>query len=72
MCFFLFEVDVHINTGCYPGPYLDSEKIPSLPSTYKGYIGVVLKAILEDLIHCAHHQKTVFGFLKPGKLHSLH
>ena len=60
-------VDVHINNGCDPGPYLDAEKVFAIRSTYKGYIGVVLKSILEDLIRCAHHPKTVFGFLKPGK-----
>jgi len=61
------EVDVHINSCCYAGPYLDPERVSSLSSTYKGYIGFVLKAVLEDLIRCAHDQKTVFGFLKPGR-----
>ena len=60
-----------VNSGCNPGPYLDTNKVSSIPTAYKGDIGVVLKAILEDLIRCAYDPKTVLGFLKPGKLSSL-
>ena len=56
-----------MNVECNPGPYLNSEKIATIPSTYKGDISVVMKSILEDLIRCAYDPKTVLGFLKPGK-----
>ncbi|XP_065057114.1 polycomb protein Scm-like isoform X2 [Rhopilema esculentum] len=61
------EVDVTVNSGCNPGPYMDTKKVSSIPTAYKGDIGVVLKAILEDLIRCAYDPKTVLGFLKPGR-----
>ncbi|XP_069060624.1 sex comb on midleg-like protein 2 isoform X2 [Pleurodeles waltl] len=60
-------VCVYVNKHGNPGPHLEKKKVLQLPDHFgPGPVNVVLQQAVQACVDCAHHSKTVFGFLKAG------
>ncbi|XP_053310420.1 polycomb protein SCMH1 isoform X2 [Spea bombifrons] len=60
-------VCIYLNKNGDSGPHLDRKKVQHLPDHFgPARASVVLQQAVQACIDCAHHQKTVFSFLKQG------
>uniref|UniRef100_A0A5F9C2M8 Scm polycomb group protein homolog 1 n=1 Tax=Oryctolagus cuniculus TaxID=9986 RepID=A0A5F9C2M8_RABIT len=60
-------VCIYLNKNGSTGPHLDKKKVQQLPDHFgPARASVVLQQAVQACIDCAHHQKTVFSFLKQG------
>ncbi|XP_028937023.1 polycomb protein SCMH1 isoform X1 [Ornithorhynchus anatinus] len=60
-------VCIYLNKSSSPGPHLDRRKVQQLPDHFgPARASVVLQQAVQACVDCAHHQKTVFSFLKQG------
>ncbi|XP_058855830.1 polycomb protein SCMH1-like isoform X1 [Acipenser ruthenus] len=58
-------VCVYLNKNGNMGPHLDRKKVQQLPDHFgPARASVVLQQSVQACIDCAHHQKTVYSFLK--------
>ncbi|KXJ23692.1 polycomb protein SCMH1 [Exaiptasia diaphana] len=59
-------VSLYVNHGCLTGRYLNKSKVAKLKQKWFGKCSEIIQPLIQGLVNCAHDQKTVFGFLKPG------